>query len=410
MNTKPQAKRLHKNIVLMGLTSFFTDISSEMIYPLIQAFVRLVLSSTGALIAPVLGIIEGVAEATASLLKVYSGHISDRVGRRKPLTIAGYTLSGVSKLFYLPASLGWTFILVARFSDRVGKGLRTAPRDALIAESVDPAVQGRAYGFHRAMDYLGALAGVALCYFISLRYLDPATKTITSYSAFYTLFLISLVPAALGVATLFFVAEKYHDHAASARPAPGFTMKGLDGRLKVFFLAVFFFTLGNSSNQFLLLKSMDSGVSLPDVLLMYMAFNLTTAVFSTPLGTLSDRIGRKKVILAGYALYCFVYVMFGYITNATASLLWGFWILYGLYYALTEGIEKALVADLAPAEKKATVMGLFSTITGVTLLPASLIAGLLYSWAGPTVPFVFGGAMAGTAFAIILCFLRGKRA
>ncbi|HDP81132.1 MAG TPA: MFS transporter, partial [Spirochaetes bacterium] len=402
MNSQDSPKRLHKNVILMGITSFFTDVSSEMIYPLVQAFVSLVLASAGALIAPVLGIIEGIAEATASLLKIYSGHISDRVGRRKPLTIAGYALSGASKLLYFLAPLGWTFILFSRFSDRVGKGLRTAPRDALIAESIGPGSQGRAFGFHRAMDFTGALLGVAICYFISLRYLDPATRTITSYSAFYSLFLISLVPAALGVMVLFFVSETRPDHAAASRPALKFAFKGLDSRLKVFFLAVFLFTLGNSSNQFLLLKSMDSGVSLPDVLLMYMAFNLTTAVLSTPLGGLSDRIGRKKVILTGYGLYSFVYVMFGFIGGANNSLLWGFWIIYGAYYALTEGIEKALVSDLAPAEKKATVMGMFSTVTGVTLLPASLIAGLLYSFAGHSAPFIFGGAMASLSLGVIL--------
>jgi len=410
MNTPSSAKRLHKNVVLMGFTSFFTDVSSEMIYPLIQAFVSLVLASAGALIAPVLGIIEGIAEATASLLKIYSGHISDRVGRRKPLTIAGYALSGASKLLYLLAPLGWGFILFSRFSDRVGKGLRTAPRDALIAESIDPGSQGRAFGFHRAMDFAGALLGVALCYFISLRYLDPATKTITSYSAFYSLFLISLVPAALGVLALFFVSETRQGHDAASRPALKFAFKGLDRRLKIFFLAVFIFTLGNSSNQFLLLKSMDNGVSLPDVLLMYMAFNLTTAALSTPLGSLSDRVGRKKVIMAGYGLYTFVYLMFGFIGKGDTALLWGFWILYGAYYALTEGIEKALVADLAPADQKATVMGMFSTVTGVTLLPASLVAGLLYSFAGNSAPFIFGGAMAGLSLGVLLFFLKENRA
>ncbi len=407
---KKQAEKskIGKNVILMGFTSFFTDISSEMIYPLIQAFVSLVMSSAKTMIGPVLGIIEGVAEATASLLKVYSGYISDRVQKRKPLTIAGYTLSGVSKLIYFLAGIHWVFVLGARFSDRVGKGIRTAPRDALIAESAAPSVQGKAYGFHRAMDYTGALLGVIICYFISLRYLDPLTKTITKIDSFYILFLISLIPAFLGILMLFLVKEDTQKSSHVERPAFSFSFKGMDRRLRVFFLAVFIFTLGNSSNQFLLLKTMDAGISLPDMLLMYMVFNLSTSLLSTPLGSLSDRIGRKRIILAGYLLYSFIYIMFGFVSRATSHYLWIFWILYGIYYALTEGIEKALVSDLAHKERRGTTMGLFNTITGIGLLPASLIAGLLYAWT-PRAPFIFGGIMSGAAFIIIVFFLRERK-
>ena len=221
-------KSIGRNVTLMGLTSFFTDISSEMIYPLIQAFVSAVMASAKTMVGPVLGVIEGIAEATASLLKVYSGYISDRFQSRKPLTVAGYSLSAVSKLLYLAASLGWSFILLARFADRVGKGVRTAPRDALIADSVDASIKGRAYGFHRAMDYSGALIGVAVCYFLSLAYLDPVTKTITDIDAFYTLFLISLVPAFIGVVMLLFVREKRVGNMPGARPAVSFSLSGLD--------------------------------------------------------------------------------------------------------------------------------------------------------------------------------------
>ncbi|HSV97551.1 MAG TPA: MFS transporter [Spirochaetota bacterium] len=409
MNEQQTGKKpIGRNVTLMGLTSFFTDISSEMIYPLIQAFVSAVMASSKTMVGPVLGVIEGIAEATASLLKVYSGYISDRFQSRKPLTIAGYSLSALSKLLYLAAGLGWSFILLARFADRVGKGVRTAPRDALIADSVDPSIKGRAYGFHRAMDYSGALIGVAVCYFLSLAYLDPVTKTITDLDAFYMLFLISLVPAFIGVVMLFLVREKRADHQSGERPTVSFSLAGMDHRLKIFFLAVFIFTLGNSSNQFLLLKTMDAGVGLPDMLLMYMVFNLTTSVLSTPLGSLSDRAGRTKIILAGYALYSAIYLAFGFIGGETKGYLWAFWALYGVYYALTEGVEKALVADLAPAERRGTVMGLFATIVGVALLPASVIAGLLYAYAGTAWPFMFGGAMSAVAFIIILVGLRDK--
>lgn len=405
----PGGKGIGRNIILTGLTSFFTDISSEMIYPLIQAFVSAVMKSAQSMVGPVLGVIEGIAEATASLLKVYSGYLSDRARRRKPLTIAGYSFSAVSKLVYLLAGMGWLYILVARFLDRVGKGVRTAPRDALIAESVDPRIQGKAYGFHRAMDYTGALLGVILCYFISLQYLDPVSKTITDLDSFYALFLISVIPALIGVVVLFFVKEKAWREPAAVRPQAGLSLRGMDRRLVVFFIAVFLFTLGNSSNQFLLLKSMDAGVSLPDVLLMYMLFNLTTSLLSAPLGSLSDRIGRKGIIMCGYLLYSGIYAAFGFIEAPQAGLLWLFWILYGVYYALTEGIEKALVADLAPGERRGTIMGLFNMITGIGLLPASVIAGLLYSFAGKAAPFIFGGAMSAGAFLVILIFLRERR-
>lgn len=379
-----------------------------MIYPLIQAFVSAIMVSAKGMIGPILGVIEGIAEATASLLKVYSGHISDKFQSRKPLTITGYLLSALSKLIYLLAGFGWLFILFARFSDRVGKGIRTAPRDALIAESVDSASQGRAYGFQRAMDYFGALLGVVLCYLFSLNFLSPDGKTITDLDSFYILFIISVIPASIGVVLLFFIKEKKKDQGETGKTPVRLSFRGLDSRLKVFLIAVFLFTLGNSSNQFLLLKSMDLGVTLPDVLLMYMLFNFTTSVLSAPLGALSDKIGRKRIILAGYFLYAFIYIMFGFVTPADSSFLWLFWVMYGIYYALTEGIEKALVSDLAPADRKATVMGLFSTIVGIGLLPASLIAGALYSFAGTSSPFLFGGIMAGSSFLVILVFLRVK--
>jgi MFS family permease len=391
---KPGKIAYDRNVILTGLTSFFTDISSEMIYPLIQAFVAMIMSAQKALLGPVLGVIEGIAESTASLLKVIAGYYSDRIEKRKAPAIAGYSLSAVSKILLFAASAGWVFVLMSRFFDRVGKGIRTAPRDALISESMPKELQGRAFGFQRAMDFAGAFIGAFVCYFIVVHFMDPVTKTIVNIDAFYTLFLISIIPAFIGVVFLFFTREtKSSAPDGKEKPKPNLDIRKYDRNLRVFFLAQFLFTLGNSSNQFLLLRSMELGYMLSTVILMYILFNLTTTALSSAFGSLSDRIGRKKLLIAGYALYAAVYIAFGFISRSSSHLLWIFWPIYGIYYAMTEGVEKAFVADIAPANSKATALGFYHTIIGIGLLPASLIAGFLFS-SHPGLPFMFGGAMA----------------
>ncbi len=382
-----------RNVFLTGLTSFFTDISSEMVYPLIQAFIAMIMTAQKALLGPVLGIIEGIAESTASILKVFAGYYSDRIEKRKAPAIAGYALSAVSKALLFAASAGWAFVLLSRFFDRVGKGIRTAPRDALISESTPKKLQGAAFGFQRGMDFAGAFLGALICYFIVSEYVDPVTKTLRDIDAFYLLFLISLVPAFIGVMFLFFIREKKVASNGKEKPKPNLDIRKYDWNLRIFFLAQLLFTLGNSSNQFLLLRSMDLGYLLSTVILMYTAFNLTTTLLSSLFGSLSDRIGRKRLLMAGYIMYAVVYISFGFISPSTSWLLWVFWPLYGIYYAMTEGVEKAFVADLAPAKSKATALGFYHTIIGIGLLPASVIAGLLFS-AHPGLPFVFGGGMA----------------
>jgi len=402
--------RYNKNILLTGLTSFFTDVSSEMLYPLIQAFVTAILSAQKTLIGPVLGIIEGVAESTASLLKVFSGYYSDRIRGRKAPAIAGYGLSALSKLLLFLASQGWYFILVSRFFDRTGKGIRTAPRDALIYESTDKNKQGAAFGFQRAMDFAGATLGVLVCYFVCQRFLDPATKTIRDLHAFYLLFMLSVVPAFIGVVFLFFLRETRPEagRAAKEKPKPNLDFRKYDRSLRMFFLAQCFFTLGNSSNQFLLLRSANLGVALSTVILMYFVFNLSSTVLSNFFGTLSDKIGRRKILIAGYVLYSAVYCCFGLVTKEHSSLLWIFWCLYGIYYAMTEGVEKAFVGDLAPKDSRATALGFFHTIVGIGLLPASVIAGFLFSLA-PAAPFIFGSCMSACAFLIVIVFVAEQK-
>ena len=362
------------NVIILGLTSLLTDISTEMVYPLIPLFLTSQLGASPTIV----GIIEGFAESLASILKVFSGYISDKVGKRKPLAIAGYSFSTIGKMFlYFATSWGWVFL--GRTSDRFGKGIRTAPRDALIAEAVDKENIGRAYGLHRALDTLGATIGIALAYYF-----------LTSYKGDYkAVFMYSLIPAFLGVIVLFFAKESTVKHELSKKLS--FSWKSLDRRLQMFLIVILIFALGNSSNQFLLLRAKSVGFSDSDVILLYLVYNIVYMIFSYPMGRLSDKIGRKKLLIMGYFFYGIVYL--GFAVFGFKSAMWILFSVYGLYIALTEGVEKALVAEISPSHLKATVIGLHATFTGIGLLPASFIAGILWDTLGVTAPFYFGGIM-----------------
>ncbi|MEW6173757.1 MAG: MFS transporter [Bacillota bacterium] len=363
------------NIILVGLVSFLTDVSSEMVYPLIPLFLTLQLGAGPA----VIGVIEGLAESTASLLKVFFGYWSDRSGRRKPLAIAGYATSALSKiLLYLAASWGW--VLGGRVVDRFGKGVRTAPRDALIADSSAPGAYGLSFGLHRAMDTFGAVVGVVLAYLL-LR---------NSHIDFRTIFLYAMVPAALGVFLLFFVREKKNKRPATTRRF-SLGWRELDPRLKAFLVIAFLFTLGNSSNQFLLLRAQNIGFSAQDVLLLYLVYVSVYGLGAYPAGRLSDRVGRRSLLVWGYVTYGIVYL--GFALVRLPGTLWPLFAAYGLYSALTEGVEKALVAEIAPQKQRATLIGLHATLVGIGLFPASLLAGLLWKTVSPAAPFYFGGVI-----------------
>lgn len=389
------------NIILLGITSLLTDISSEMVYPILPVYLVTKLGAGPA----ILGLIEGIAESLASFLKVFSGYFSDKIKQRKPFTIFGYSCSTIGK-FFLYISSSWLHVLASRVIDRFGKGIRTAPRDALIAESGQAGKRGAAFGLHRAMDTIGAALGVFLAYLLVTRYKGD----------FKNVFLFSLIPAFLGVFFLFFVRERRKETEAQKQKlefSPAFGGEShivgrwhtLDKRLKLFLIFSFIFTLGNSSNQFLLLRAQNLGSPLPVVILLYLVYNITYALVAYPASRLSDKIGRKKLLVLGYLFYGLVYL--GFAINNSLNNFWFLFGLYGLYIGFTEGVEKALVTDMAPQDLRATAIGLHATLVGIGLLPASILAGMLWKFLGAAAPFYFGGFMGVVASIGLWFILKG---
>jgi len=380
---------LPRNVWAVSLTSFFMDISSEMVINIIPLFLFNVLGVH----TNIIGIIEGVAEATASVLKVFSGWLSDKLRGRKWIAVAGYGISALAKPFFYIAQ-SWGMVAGVRWADRVGKGVRTAPRDALVADSIKPSQRGLAFGFHRAADTGGAMVGLLIAAWVV--WLTQSSNLQLGENTFRTVVLISLVPALIAVISLAVIARDVKQHQAQA--APKITLKNLGKPFLIFLLIVGLFDLGNSSDAFLVLRAQERGVSVLGILLMLAAFNLIYALVSTPAGALSDRVGRRRVIIGGWLVYGVIYLGF-----ALAQLPWHVWVLYcfyGLYYGLAFGTAKAMVADLVPSELHGTAYGTYNAILGMIDLPASLIAGVLWQgvgrWAGfgPSAPFLFGGSLA----------------
>lgn len=380
---------LDRNVIQLGLTSLLNDVSSEIIYPLLPTFLAVVLGSGPTYI----GLIEGVADSAASLLKLASGWLSDRRARRKGLVVAGYAIAAAARPLVALATAPWQVLLI-RFADRTGKGLRSAPRDALLAESSVATVWGRAFGFHRAMDHLGAVIGPLLA-FALVSGLGESYRVVFALASIPGL--LALVVLVLGV----------RERAASTVPVSVSkpTWQTPLPPLRNFLFAVFVFTLGNSTDAFLLLRARDLGVSVAALPLLWSLLHVVKSVISVPGGALSDRLGRKWIIVLGWGIYAAVYVGFGY--ARTQAEVWTLFAVYGLFFGLTEGTEKALIADLAPTQR-GVAFGYFHLIVGIAALPASVLFGALWSWGGPPLAFTIGASLAAVA-ALLLVVLVPQR-
>jgi MFS family permease len=380
---------LPRNVWAVSLTSFLMDISSEMVINILPLFLFNVLGVRMSLI----GVIEGIAEATASLLKLFSGWFSDRLRARKWLAVSGYAISALVKPFFYFAN-SWITIAAVRFTDRVGKGIRTAPRDALVADSVTEKTRGLAFGFHRAADTAGATLGLLVA--LGVVWYVQSNVVHLGESTFRIIVLVSLIPAALAVLTLAIGAQDVP--VTGQRAAPKFAFKSLGKPFMVFMVIVSVFEIGNSSDAFLVLRAQERGLSVTGILSMLVVFNLVYTLVSTPAGALSDRIGRKRLIIAGWLVYAVVYLGFG--LAKTAVQVWVLYAFYGLYYGLAYGTSKAMIADLVPDNVRGTAYGTYNAAIGIMDFPASVIAGVLWqgvgAWTGlgAAAPFIFGSAAA----------------
>jgi len=394
---------LPKNVVVLGLVSFFNDLGSEMIFPVLPLFLRAGLGAS----MSVIGLIDGIAESTASIMKIYAGALSDRFSRRRPLVVAGYAISNVAQPL-IGLARSWPAVLPLRFFDRLGKGVRTAPRDAIIADSVDDGVRGWAYGFHRAMDSAGGVLGPLLAFAIlawlaARRGIDGGTLLHESASMlagdYRWVILAAAVPNAIAVGLMFLVRER----PRAVAPDGGVDIRPPAGAFRLLLVAVALFGLGNLSYSFIVLRAGQLGVSAMILPLLYLFFHLGQTVFSGPLGALSDRYGRKPVIGAGYA--AFALMCAGW---ATAYAPWhagALSALYGFSLACTEGTVRAFGVDLVPTARRGSALGSLNGIAGLAALPASLVAGLLWDrFGGAPAAFAWGAVLA-TAGTVVLALV-----
>lgn len=398
--TKGKLSKLPRNVWAVGFTSFFMDISSEMVINILPLFLANVLGVQ----TSVIGLIEGIAEATASILKMFSGWLSDKLGGRKWLAVIGYALSALSKPFFYFAD-SWGLVAGVRWADRIGKGTRTAPRDALVADSTPANMRGMAFGLNRAMDKAGAMVGLLIAALVV--WLAQANTVALSRSTFQTIVLISMIPGFLAVLSLAIGAKDVA--VKDKRSAPKISLRSMGKPFTTFLVIVSIFTLGNSSDGFLVLRAQNLGISVTGILIMLSIYNLVVTLVATPAGSLSDRVGRQRLIIGGWLVYAAIY--FGFALAQSAWQIWLLYIAYGLYFGLAFGTANAMVADLVPEHLRGTAYGTYHAVIGLLAFPSSLIAGILWqgvgSWMGfgPSAPFWFGGSMALIASLLMIFWM-----
>ncbi len=379
---------LTRNVLVLGMVSLFTDLSTEMSYAIIPIFLKDVLKAQPIFI----GLVEAIAESTASILKTFSGYISDRLRKRKLFIFIGYTLSAIVKPLLALATQGW-HILIVRFIDRFGKGIRTAPRDALIAESTRETFYGRTYGFHRAMDTMGAILGPLFAFLIlSL-----------SNQNYRLLFALAFIPGFIAVLFIIFGVK---DIIPQTKKMFKFSFKDINPKLKTFFLIIVLFTLGNSSDAFLILRAKELGLAVPLIPILWLVFNISYFLWSYPAGVISDRIGRKKTIVFGFLIYAITYSTLA--LNNKVIFLWPIFVIYGLYYGFTEGNLRAFVADLTNPEHRGTIFGIYHTVAGITLLPANLIMGYVWQKYGFDIALFIGACLSFISALLLIFLVKAK--
>ncbi|MGH9968009.1 MAG: MFS transporter [Pyrinomonadaceae bacterium] len=400
-------RKLPRNVFAISLVSLLNDASSEIIYPLLPVFLSITLGASPGIV----GLIEGVAESVSSLLKLFAGYFSDRRGKRKGFVVLGYSLASFARPL-LAFATNWYQVLAIRLTDRVGKGIRSAPRDAMIADTVAIEERGLAFGFHRAMDHSGAVVGPLIGYLLVL--LFAADRNSPSAGDFKKIFLFASIPAIAAVlVAVFFVRESSRKTNARegvvgeseiiAKP-PRLSLEGFDRNFKAFLVIVALFTLSNSSDAFLLLRAQSAGVSVATIPLLWAMLHVSKVLSSLIGGDLSDRLGRRRLIVSGWILYAAVYAGFAFVTNEIS--VWILFLIYGIYFGLAEGAEKALVADLVRPEQRGTAYGLYNLAFSITVLPASLLMGAVWSWWGPAPAFILAACLGASAAILLLILVR----
>ena len=403
MSDKPRKKilGLHPNIFFLGLVSFFTDVSSEMIFTLVPLFLTNVIGISTTLV----GLLGGISDSTDSFFRLISGWIGDKIGKRKFLTTLGYGLATAVKPFMLLAN-SWGAVTVIRFGDRIGKGLRSSSRDALLADSLGPNERGKGFGLHRAMDTAGAVIGLATVAII-IYLLEGTSAFDMQRNTYHMMVLVGIFPAVIAVLILIGLVRERKKESAKTTTGTETVVQAKSTfglHFKLFLIVMVIFTIGNSSDFFLILRAQNIHTPLIQVVGMLIVFNVVYSIVSLPMGVLSDKLGRRRVLAFGWFIYALVYLGF-----ALATSVWQAWLLfavYGLYYGTTQGVANAFIADLVPADRRGTAYGLFQGITGLALLPASVIAGWIWSAISPAATFYLGAALACLAILGIMLLVK----